>query len=118
MKSKQVDDSALSKELRKINDTQNTISSENLKQINEIQKRIALIESKGQENAFFLPTQLRPELRGYFDELVGELNKFKLPKDSEAGLRILEEQKRLHKLKRISNGHESFSQERYPLVRS
>ena len=101
-----------------MSELQASMSGENQKQINEIQKRIALIESKGQENAFFLPTHLRPELRGYFDNLVGELNKFKLPRQSYAGLKILEEQKRIHQMKRASEGHQTLSQERYPMVRS
>ena len=84
--------------LTKVRSIQSTSVNENLKQINEIQKRIALIESEGKDSAFFVPIKTKPELKVYFEDLVQELDGFKLPKDNPVGFHWMADQKRFHVL--------------------
>ena len=75
----------------------------NAKSINDIQKKIALIESKGDEHAFFLPQPTQPELQVYFDDLVTELEALKLPKDYPIGFHWMADQKRFHLIKELKD---------------
>ena len=82
--------------LAKLRSIQGTTINQNLKHINEIQKKIALIESKGSEQAFFLPITTKPELKVYFEDLLQDLDGFKLPKEIPTGFHWKADQKRFH----------------------